>query len=140
LPWIGTWIKNKANNLNFPDVSAQILGELEGEFCCGCTEACEVSLNGSATIGNGKRGGGMRTGPGFAVGGSVEINGKANICDGTVTLEYTLNGSVGITTGHDPGSANVPWYALSLNAEFEDSGTLFGPETFSSLDLLDPCK
>ncbi|OQC73393.1 MAG: hypothetical protein BWX44_01504 [Spirochaetes bacterium ADurb.Bin001] len=122
-----------------PDVSAQ--GWIEGVVrnCCGCVDACEFSLNGAFTVGNGRRGGGETVGQREVIelGATGEVNGIVNLCQGTLRLDATAVFS--FSMNFEQLGENGWFPAFNLDKEF--SGTLLGGKTqFEGLKWFKPCK
>ena len=135
-----------------PSITASLWISGKGSHGCTCDDVCEFALNGAITAGSGRRGTSfpansshsLRANSSFSGGISGELSGVLNVCDGTISLDYTLVASLNVNVGFEN-------WRFSYNRDFETEGSIFSTkasknpwflfeQSFDSLKWFTPCK
>jgi hypothetical protein len=120
IPKIGAYARRAIDVL--PELTAAIFVQGGGSQTCGCWDFCKLSINGAITAGEGRRGG-VYSGNVRPLGGGIsgEIQGELDICEGSLSLNYTVVGSINVNLGLGRLGS------IGYNRDFEHEGELIGP-------------
>ncbi|MCR5183976.1 MAG: RHS repeat-associated core domain-containing protein [Opitutales bacterium] len=126
LPNVGTKFASYVEDY-IPNITVSVWLSGTGSYGCGCIDVREVALSGAITAGHGRRGStedsfkkpDKKMEFGFGISG--EISGILNLCNGTISLDYTLVASVNL-------NLNFVGWTTSYNRDFEQEGSIISSD------------